>query len=82
MVALTRGAPCRVYFAFHTNLHRQFARSATPAMIRAAAANAYVQGAEGFARAVALSVVALNVHRIGLLLRRRERQRTQRPRVA
>ena len=39
-------------------------------------------GAGGFARAVALSVVALNVHRIGLLLRRRERQRKQRPRAA
>lgn len=49
VVALTRGAPCRVYYAFHTNLYRQFARSATPAMIWAAAANAYGQGADGFA---------------------------------
>ena len=29
------------------------------------------QGAEGFARSVALSVVAMNVHRIGLLLRQK-----------
>ena len=40
------------------------------------------ESARGFARAVALSVAALNVHRIGLLLRHRERQRTQRPRAA
>ena len=32
-------------------------------------------GAEGFARVVALSVVALNIHRIGLLLRRKARRR-------
>ena len=32
-------------------------------------------GADGFARVVALSVVAFNVHRIGLLLRRRARRR-------
>ncbi len=32
-------------------------------------------GAEGFARAVALSIVAFNIHRIGLLLRRRARRR-------
>ena len=32
-------------------------------------------GADGFARAVALSVVAFNLHRIGLLLRRRARRR-------
>ena len=32
-------------------------------------------GAEGFARVVALSVVALNIHRIGLLLRRQARRR-------
>ena len=32
-------------------------------------------GADGFARVVALSVVALNVHRIGLLLRRKARLR-------
>ena len=32
-------------------------------------------GATGFARVVALSVVALNVHRIGLLLRRKARRR-------
>ena len=35
-------------------------------------------GAEGFARVVALSVVALNVHRIGLLLRRKARERQRR----
>ena len=32
-------------------------------------------GADGFARVVALSVVALNIHRIGLLLRRKARRR-------
>ncbi len=32
-------------------------------------------GAEGFARAVALSILAFNIHRIGLLLRRRARRR-------
>ena len=32
-------------------------------------------GADGFARVVALSVVAFNLHRIGLLLRRRARRR-------
>ena len=32
-------------------------------------------GAEGFARVVALSVVALNIHRIGFLLRRKARRR-------
>jgi len=32
-------------------------------------------GAQGFARVVALSVVALNLHRIGVLLRRRARRR-------
>ena len=37
-------------------------------------------GADGFARVVALSVVAMNVHRIGLLLRRRARK--QQPRAA
>ena len=40
------------------------------------------QGAGGFDRVVALSVIALNVHRIGLLLRRRERRRKRRPRAA
>ena len=33
------------------------------------------RGPEGFARAVALSVAALNIHRIGLLLRRKTRRR-------
>ena len=36
------------------------------------------QGPGGFARVVALSVVALNVHRIGLLLRRKARKRQRR----
>ena len=35
-------------------------------------------GADGFARMVALSVVALNLHRIGLVLRKRARQRRRR----
>ncbi len=35
-------------------------------------------GAKGFARTVALSVVALNVRRIGLLLRRKARKRSRR----
>ena len=39
-------------------------------------------GAEGFERTVALSVLALNVHRIGLLPRRREHRKRQRPRAA
>ena len=36
-------------------------------------------GADGFARAVALSVLAANLHRIGSILQKRERKR---PRVA
>ena len=32
-------------------------------------------GADGFAQVVGLSVLALNVHRIGLLLRRKARRR-------
>ena len=35
-------------------------------------------GADGFERTVALSVLAANLHRIGLLLQRRERERTRR----
>ena len=35
-------------------------------------------GADGFARTVALSVLAANLHRIGLLLQKRERTRRQR----
>ena len=35
-------------------------------------------GADGFARAVALSVLAANLHRIGLLLQQRERKRGRR----
>ena len=34
--------------------------------------------AEGFARTVALSVLAANLHRIGLLLQKRERERLRR----
>ena len=49
VVALAHGTECRVFYAFHSNLYRQFARSATPAMIWAAAANAYDQGVDGFA---------------------------------
>ena len=35
-------------------------------------------GADGFARTVALSMLAANLHRIGLLLQKRERKRRQR----
>ena len=35
-------------------------------------------GADGFERTVALSVLAANLHRIGLLLQRRERERIRR----
>ena len=35
-------------------------------------------GADGFARTVALSVFAANLHRIGLILQKRERKRQQR----
>ncbi len=35
-------------------------------------------GADGFARTVSLSVLAANLHRIGLLLQKRERKRRQR----
>ena len=35
-------------------------------------------GADGFARAVALSVLAANLHRLGLLLQKRERKRRRR----
>ena len=35
-------------------------------------------GAEGFARTVALSVLAANLHRIGLILQKRERKRRRR----
>ena len=35
-------------------------------------------GADGFARTVALSVLAANLHRIGLLLQKRERRRRRR----
>ncbi len=33
------------------------------------------RGADGFARTVSLSIAAFNIHRIGLLLRRRKRRR-------
>ncbi len=32
-------------------------------------------GADGFARTVALSVLTLNIHRMGLLLRRKQKKR-------
>ena len=35
-------------------------------------------GVDGFARAVALSVLATNLHRIGLILQKRERKRRRR----
>lgn len=35
-------------------------------------------GADGFARVVALSVLAFNIHRLGLLLRRQARSRVRR----
>ena len=35
-------------------------------------------GADGFARAVSLSVIALNLHRIGLILRKRAQRRRRR----
>ena len=35
-------------------------------------------GADGFARMVALSMVAFNVHRLGLVLRRQEREKLRR----
>ena len=38
------------------------------------------RGPEGFERAVGLSVLALNLHRIGLILQRRERERLKRAR--
>ena len=39
-------------------------------------------GAEGFARTVALSVLAANLHRIGLILQKRERKRQRQRLVA
>ena len=51
LVQLARGTGCRVNFACHNNLGRQFARHATPPMIWAAAANAYDQGVDGIAMA-------------------------------
>ncbi len=39
-------------------------------------------GKEGFARSVALSVVAANVHRLGLILRQRETERSKHQRLA
>ena len=39
-------------------------------------------GADGFARTVALSVLAANLHRIGLILQKRERERERRRRAA
>ena len=42
----------------------------------------YSYGADGFARMVALSVLAANLHRIGFILQKRERKRRQRHRAA
>ena len=39
-------------------------------------------GADGFARTVSLSVLAANVHRIGLVLQRAERDRIRRQKKA
>ena len=47
-VALTNGTQCRVLASFQNVLGRQLKQYATPPMIWAAAANAYVQGADGF----------------------------------
>ena len=47
-VALTNGTQCRVLSSFQNVLGRQLKQYATPAMIWAAAANAYAQGADGF----------------------------------
>lgn len=47
-VKLTRGTGCRVYYAFHSLLGRSVANAATAPMICAAAANTYIQGADGF----------------------------------
>ena len=51
LVQLARDTRCRVNFACHNNLGRQFARHATAPMIWAAAANAYDQGVDGIAMA-------------------------------
>ena len=51
MIQLARGTRCRVIFASHNNLGRQFARHATGPMIWAGAANAYDQGVDGIAMA-------------------------------
>ena len=46
---LADGNDCRVFAAFRNLLGRQLDRYATPPMVWAAAANAYAQGADGFA---------------------------------
>ena len=51
LVQLARGTKCRVNFAYHNNLGRQFATYATAPMIWATAANAYDQGVDGIATA-------------------------------
>ena len=48
-VELARGTACRVIAACHAGVARQKSRNATQPMIWAAAANAYAQGANGFA---------------------------------
>ena len=47
-VRLTRGTGCRVLASLSNTLMRQVKKYSTPAMIWAAAANAYDQGADGF----------------------------------
>ena len=54
--------------------------SATDALEHRGLDRVRTRGAEGFARTVALSVLAANLHRLGRLLRQRERRR--RPRAA
>ena len=52
----------------HLCLHTALLREIGNAPVRS-------HGADGFARTVALSVLAANLHRIGLILQKRERKR-------
>ena len=49
IVNITRKTNCSVFYSLHTNLYRQFHRSAPQAAIWAGAANAYDQGVDGIA---------------------------------
>ncbi len=49
LVALARGTSCQIVHGFSDLLGRQLRRAATQPMVWAAAANAYAQGADGFA---------------------------------